>query len=161
MSRLEVGQLAVAKFGEDMALLHPFDTPFTDREGPQIITQFPFMQDKTNMATFLAKTVQISLLFSFVCSFFFFFFFFFLFAAICFFFFEQQNIFQMSKMRAEQDAMQLLFIISDGWVLQDPANTTKWIREASANNVSPNKLPREKQRTRERNRAACIPPKIL
>jgi len=102
MSRLEVGQLAVAKFGEDMTLLHPFDTPFTDREGPQIITQFPFMQDTTNMVTFLSKTVQ---------------------------------ILQMSKMRAEQDAMQLVFIISDGWVLKDPANTRKWIREASGNNI--------------------------
>ena len=91
-----------------------------------------------------------NILIVFICLFFFFFFFFFLFAAICFFFFEQQNIFQMSKMRAEQDAMQLLFIISDGWVLQDPTNTTKWIREASANNVSPNKPPWEKLRTRKR-----------
>eukprot|EP00026_Physarum_polycephalum_P000014 Phypoly_transcript_00014.p1 GENE.Phypoly_transcript_00014~~Phypoly_transcript_00014.p1 ORF type:complete len:3744 (+),score=763.97 Phypoly_transcript_00014:755-11233(+) len=103
MSRLEVGQLAVAKFGKDMNLLHPFETPFTDREGPQIITQFPFSQDSTNMATFLAKTVQ---------------------------------ILQMSKMRAEQGAMQLVFIISDGFVLmREPENTRKWLREASANNI--------------------------
>lgn len=61
MSRLEVGQLSVAKFGADMNLLHPFDQPFTDQAGPQIITQFPFEQDHTNMVTFLSKTVQISL----------------------------------------------------------------------------------------------------
>ncbi len=42
----------------------------------------------------------------------------------------------MSKLRSDQAAMQLMFIISDGWVLRDPESTKHWIKEASANNVS-------------------------
>ncbi|EGC33347.1 hypothetical protein DICPUDRAFT_154614 [Dictyostelium purpureum] len=59
MSRLEVGQLGIVRFGEDVQLVHSFDQVFSDQTGPEIITQFKFDQTKTNMTTFLSKTLQI------------------------------------------------------------------------------------------------------
>ncbi|EFA84854.1 type A von Willebrand factor domain-containing protein [Heterostelium album PN500] len=59
MSRLEVGQLGIMRFGEDVSLVHSFDQPFSDQCGAQIIPQFTFKQGKTDMVTFLSKSIQI------------------------------------------------------------------------------------------------------
>lgn len=37
MAKLEVGEVGIVKFGEDLELLHPFDQPFTDTAGSQVI----------------------------------------------------------------------------------------------------------------------------
>ncbi|KAJ7552525.1 hypothetical protein O6H91_06G059100 [Diphasiastrum complanatum] len=49
MSQLEIGQMAVASFGEkgNVHLLHAFDQPFTSDAGVQMISQFSFKQDNT------------------------------------------------------------------------------------------------------------------
>ena len=46
MSRLEVGQLSVVSFGGAGATLplHPLDRPFTDSDGPRILSQLRFDQ---------------------------------------------------------------------------------------------------------------------
>eukprot|EP01119_Soliformovum_irregulare_P021700 TRINITY_DN7280_c0_g1_i1.p1 TRINITY_DN7280_c0_g1~~TRINITY_DN7280_c0_g1_i1.p1 ORF type:complete len:2005 (-),score=855.75 TRINITY_DN7280_c0_g1_i1:210-5924(-) len=49
LSQLEVGELGIINFGEDVRLLHPMDEPFTDEVGSRIITQFKFKQNKTEM----------------------------------------------------------------------------------------------------------------
>ncbi|KAF2076412.1 hypothetical protein CYY_002269 [Polysphondylium violaceum] len=102
MSRLEVGQLGILRFGEDVSLVHSFDQVFSDQSGPDVITQFKFNQSKTNMVTFLSKTLQIM---------------------------------EMNKQQQSGDALQLVFIISDGWSLRDPETTRKHLREAATKNL--------------------------
>ena len=41
LTQLEVGELAIVKFGETTQLLHPFDRPFTDEAGAEV-TVFSF-----------------------------------------------------------------------------------------------------------------------
>ena len=36
LSQLEVGDIGILKFGEDVELLHPFDRPFTSHAGPMV-----------------------------------------------------------------------------------------------------------------------------
>lgn len=49
MSRLEVGQVGVVKFGgqEGVVPLQPLDAPFTDEVGPRMAAQLRFAQDST------------------------------------------------------------------------------------------------------------------
>ncbi|KAI5058508.1 hypothetical protein GOP47_0026678 [Adiantum capillus-veneris] len=49
MSTLEVGQMAVASFGQkgNVKILHDFDSPFTAEAGIRMISQFSFKQDNT------------------------------------------------------------------------------------------------------------------
>ena len=37
--RLEVGEVAVASFGADVRLLHPFEEPFSDDAGARVVSQ--------------------------------------------------------------------------------------------------------------------------
>ncbi|GAB9472243.1 hypothetical protein Gpo141_00009426 [Globisporangium polare] len=59
MTQLEVGEISVVKFGQDIELLHAFDTPFTDDAGSRVIAQFGFQQKKTNMIQTLDAILQI------------------------------------------------------------------------------------------------------
>mmetsp|Transcript_2552 Transcript_2552/g.9614 ORF Transcript_2552/g.9614 Transcript_2552/m.9614 type:complete len:5361 (-) Transcript_2552:2473-18555(-) len=59
MSQLEVGQIAVSSFGESMRLLHRFDKPFTDSAGSDIIGQFKFDQQQTQMSAFLSQAIRV------------------------------------------------------------------------------------------------------
>uniref|UniRef100_K3X0F0 VWFA domain-containing protein n=1 Tax=Globisporangium ultimum (strain ATCC 200006 / CBS 805.95 / DAOM BR144) TaxID=431595 RepID=K3X0F0_GLOUD len=59
MTQLEVGEISVVKFGQDIQLLHAFDTPFTDDAGSRVIGQFGFQQKKTNMIQTLDAILQI------------------------------------------------------------------------------------------------------
>ncbi|EFC46939.1 midasin [Naegleria gruberi] len=59
MSQLEVGQLGVVSFGEKMKLLHPFEKPFTDETGAEILSQFTFKQNQTQIVNFLSDTIQL------------------------------------------------------------------------------------------------------
>jgi midasin len=59
MTQLEVGELSVVKFGQDLELLHAFDTPFTDDAGSRLIGRFGFQQKKTNMVQTLDAILQL------------------------------------------------------------------------------------------------------
>ncbi|KAK1933967.1 Midasin [Phytophthora citrophthora] len=59
MTQLEVGELSVVKFGQDLELLHAFDTPFTDDSGSRLIGRFGFQQKKTNMVQTLDTILQL------------------------------------------------------------------------------------------------------
>ena len=50
MSQLEIGQLGIASFGEDMKLLHPFSTPFTSESGVNVVSNFKFDAKRTRTA---------------------------------------------------------------------------------------------------------------
>ena len=59
LTQLEVGELAILKFGETIDLVHPFDQPFTDTIGPQVISRFLFNQKGTNVLQLLNTTVNL------------------------------------------------------------------------------------------------------
>jgi midasin len=50
MNQLEVGELGVASFGDDMKLVHPFHMPFTSDSGCDIVRHFKFDQQRTRVA---------------------------------------------------------------------------------------------------------------
>lgn len=50
MSQLEIGQLGVASFGEEMKLIHPFNLPFTSESGVNVVSNFSFSQQRTRTA---------------------------------------------------------------------------------------------------------------
>jgi midasin len=102
MSQLEVGQLGVLSFGEKVKMLHPFDRPFTDDAGSEIISQFTFDQKQTQMADFLKYSTQMMEIYRSFSSF-------------------RQNI----------EEVQLTFIISDGRLLERE-EIVKLVREANA-----------------------------
>jgi midasin len=58
LSRLEVGQLAVASFAEEVRLLHPFDAPFSAEAGAHVLSRFTFSQQQTDMEGLLRTVVQ-------------------------------------------------------------------------------------------------------
>lgn len=48
MSQLEIGELGIASFGEEMKLLHPFHAPFTSSSGVDVISNFKFDDKRTH-----------------------------------------------------------------------------------------------------------------
>ncbi|CAN0109706.1 unnamed protein product [Ectocarpus sp. 6 AP-2014] len=59
LTQLEAGQLAVARFGEDLDLLHGFGDPFTEEAGAKIVDGFTFDQKRTNTAHTLEGLVSL------------------------------------------------------------------------------------------------------
>ncbi|KAJ3018132.1 hypothetical protein HKX48_003155 [Thoreauomyces humboldtii] len=49
LTQLEAGDVSVMSFGQDVRLLHPFDRPFSDEAGADVIRRFTFAQDRTNV----------------------------------------------------------------------------------------------------------------
>jgi midasin len=105
MVQLEVGELAVCRFGDDFRLLHPFQTPFTDSSGEFVVSQFSFRQRRTNWSLFLKNTIR---LLSEVRS--------------------SQNGSNTNGISIQ--TLQLVFIISDALILQDRETVAKLAREA-------------------------------
>ena len=50
MSQLEIGELGIASFGEEMRLLHPFGQPFTSENGANLVSSFKFDEKRTRTA---------------------------------------------------------------------------------------------------------------
>jgi len=50
MSQLELGELGIASFGEEMRLLHPFMAPFTAESGTHIACNLSFDESRTRSA---------------------------------------------------------------------------------------------------------------
>ncbi|XP_056422084.1 midasin [Hyla sarda] len=57
LTLLEVGQIAVYSFGENVKLLHPFHEQFSEQSGSRILSQCKFQQKKTLLAQFLESCV--------------------------------------------------------------------------------------------------------
>ena len=58
LTRLEVGEIAVASFGTDCQLLHPFSKPFTADAGAEVVSSFTFSQKETDMVKMVDWMVQ-------------------------------------------------------------------------------------------------------
>ena len=59
MSMLEVGELSVVGFGEDVKIARDFSTSFTADEGAHIFQHFTFSQNKTNVQRLLAESNEL------------------------------------------------------------------------------------------------------
>lgn len=57
LSMLEVGEICVVGFGEDVHVAHAFDKPFLSEAGAQIYQHFGFQQTKTNVRKLVAESV--------------------------------------------------------------------------------------------------------
>ena len=57
MSQLEIGQLGIASFGEDMKLLHPFNIPFTSESGVNVVNNFKFDAKRTRTALCVESSI--------------------------------------------------------------------------------------------------------
>lgn len=59
LNRLEVGDVAIASFGEKMQMLHGFeDGPFSDQAGTKIVEAFKFAQTTTDVRALLESSVE-------------------------------------------------------------------------------------------------------
>ncbi|KAI0314077.1 hypothetical protein OF83DRAFT_1165344 [Amylostereum chailletii] len=60
LTRLEVGDIGIAKFGEAVDILHGFDEgPFTDHAGMQVMSAFGFNQRATNVLSLVETSLKI------------------------------------------------------------------------------------------------------
>jgi hypothetical protein len=58
LTQLEAGELAVASFGEQTELLHPFGAPFAGTAPAHVLSSFTFRQGQTNTAQSLELLLQ-------------------------------------------------------------------------------------------------------
>ncbi|KAJ6585296.1 midasin nuclear AAA ATPase [Mycena capillaripes] len=60
LSRLEAGDIAIAKFGESVDILHGFDEgPFTDQAGTKLMGAFRFDQKATNVLSLVDTSLRV------------------------------------------------------------------------------------------------------
>jgi midasin len=59
MSMLEVGELSVVGFGENLKVAHDFSTPFTSEAGARTVQHFTFSQTKTNVKRLLVESIAL------------------------------------------------------------------------------------------------------
>jgi midasin len=59
LTKLEVGQVAIARFGEGVDVLHEFsDAGFSDADGAKVMRAFKFDQHRTDVAALLERTLS-------------------------------------------------------------------------------------------------------
>ncbi|KAJ3272914.1 hypothetical protein HDV01_005111 [Terramyces sp. JEL0728] len=59
LSQLEVGEIAVVGFGEQVSLLHPFEKTWSDEAGAQVLQSFTFKQEKTKVKLLMEQSLEI------------------------------------------------------------------------------------------------------
>jgi midasin len=59
LSMLESGELCVVGFGEDVKIAHPFDRPFTDDAGVEVLSQFTFEQRETDVKKLVSDGISL------------------------------------------------------------------------------------------------------
>ncbi|KAJ1731573.1 AAA ATPase midasin, partial [Coemansia sp. Benny D160-2] len=59
LTQLEVGQLSVVSFGEQVSLLHPFDAAFDADAGARVLSRFTFDDDKTNVVQLMDASLRL------------------------------------------------------------------------------------------------------
>lgn len=108
LSRLEVGDVAIAKFGEAVDVLHPFDKgPFTDQAGTAVLDAFKFDQKATQVLSLVDTSLQLL---------------------------EQAREQRSSKSSSAADLWQMEIIISDG-ICQDHERLATVLRQAEEQRV--------------------------
>ena len=107
LNQLEVGEVAVVKYGDALRLLHPFDRQWTDDSGRYAVSQFSFKQTSTRWPTVLQQLMQL------------------MGAAST----------GRSSSSSATDCLQLCFLLSDGQIQQDRDEVRHWTREAQRRQI--------------------------
>lgn len=107
LMHLEVGQLALLKFGTKVQVLHHFTDPFTEHAAVEMFTNLTFKQQKTDMAHFLGKSVEM--------------------LEVA----RQQQINSTNN----NNTMQLMIIVSDGEFGSERKNIRQILRRAKEDNI--------------------------
>lgn len=108
LSRLEVGDVAIAKFGEGVEVLHAFDKgPFTDQAGTAVLDAFKFDQKATQVLSLVDTSLGML---------------------------EQARESRSSRSSSAADLWQMEIIISDG-ICQDHERLATVLRKAEEQRV--------------------------
>ncbi|KAJ1390434.1 hypothetical protein B484DRAFT_289652 [Ochromonadaceae sp. CCMP2298] len=59
LTRLEVGELAIAAFAETVRVLHAFGSPFTEETGARVVSQFKFKASSTLLSQSLSSVLPV------------------------------------------------------------------------------------------------------
>ncbi|KAJ2774934.1 AAA ATPase midasin, partial [Coemansia nantahalensis] len=59
LNQLEVGQLSVVSFGEQVSLLHPFEAAFDAEAGAHVLSRFTFADDKTDVVQLMDASLRL------------------------------------------------------------------------------------------------------
>ena len=59
LSMLEVGEICVVGFGDDVRVVHAFDEPFSSAAGINILQQLGFQQTRTNVRKLVAESITL------------------------------------------------------------------------------------------------------
>jgi midasin len=59
LSMLEVGQICVVGFGENVKVAHDFETPFSSDSGPKIFQNFSFKQTRTDVTKLVRECIEL------------------------------------------------------------------------------------------------------
>ena len=105
LSQLEVGEVAVVKYGDSLRLLHPFDRQWTDDSGRYAVSQFSFKQTTTRWPTVLQQLIQL------------------------------MGAASAGRTSSGTECLQLCFLISDGQIQQDRDDVRHWTREAQRRHI--------------------------
>jgi len=59
LSQLEVGQIGIVRFGEDVKVVHAFDEQFTSESGGKVVQQFQFDQSRTDVCSLTKSSIEL------------------------------------------------------------------------------------------------------
>ncbi|TVY40595.1 Midasin [Lachnellula occidentalis] len=59
LSMLEVGEICVVGFGEDVKVAHDFETPFSSDAGPKVFQNFGFEQSRTDVTRLVRESIEL------------------------------------------------------------------------------------------------------
>lgn len=59
LTQLEAGQLAIARFGENTQIIHPFQRPFSADSGAHVLQWFGFQQTRTDVKQLVKKSIDL------------------------------------------------------------------------------------------------------
>ena len=105
LSQLEVGQIGVMSFGEDVQYIHPLGTPFTAQAGASALAHFSFAQKSTSFEACLRALIAIM----------------------------AQSRQRLSG--AAKRAVQIAFLVSDGRIQEGRDRIARLLRDAEENNI--------------------------
>jgi midasin len=113
LTRLEVGQVAVVRFGTTADLVLPFERPYTADVGPELLQQFSFAQDPDKDQAGGAREAPFTELLNYSSAMF------------------EAAARPTHAAAASAKHLQLLFVIGDGRIDRDRQNCGKLIRQAA------------------------------
>src|SRR5207248_681948 len=59
LTQLEVGQIGIIRFGEDVKVVHGFEEQFTAESGGKIVQQFQFDQSRTDVCALAKSSIEL------------------------------------------------------------------------------------------------------